>query len=118
MKNGAIGGYVYYPRKKWKWRIISGPKKGGEIKKQLFKNLKLGKQKENGTYESWKSEVNGNHKRNLEYFLNNKHTLNEKINKYLKYKNVNEGYTLLPNEEEQIAKVIQYLSSHKNNLQI
>ena len=28
LKNGAVAGYVYYSReKKWKWRIISGPKK-------------------------------------------------------------------------------------------
>tara|TARA_Y100000590_G_C15172297_1_gene807866 strand:- start:25 stop:189 length:165 start_codon:yes stop_codon:yes gene_type:complete len=27
-KNGAIGAYVYYKTEdKWKWRIISGPKK-------------------------------------------------------------------------------------------
>ena len=31
MKNGAVGGYVYYSKeKKWKWRIVKGPsKKGG-----------------------------------------------------------------------------------------
>ena len=29
LKNGATGAYVYYNKeKKWKWRIISGPKKG------------------------------------------------------------------------------------------
>ena len=27
LKNGAIAGYVYYPKdKKWKWRIIGGGK--------------------------------------------------------------------------------------------
>lgn len=33
LKNGAVAGYVYYNKdKKWKWRIINGPKKkrGGE----------------------------------------------------------------------------------------
>jgi len=30
LKNGAIAGYVYYStEKKWKWRIITGPTKGG-----------------------------------------------------------------------------------------
>lgn len=29
LKNGAVAGYVYYSNeKKWKWRIIKGPKKG------------------------------------------------------------------------------------------
>jgi hypothetical protein len=29
LKNGAVAGYVYYSdEKKWKWRIIKGPKKG------------------------------------------------------------------------------------------
>ena len=28
LKNGAVAGYVYYSKeKKWKWRIIKGPKK-------------------------------------------------------------------------------------------
>ena len=37
LKNGATAGYVYYSKdKKWKWRIISGPKsrKGGKKKKK------------------------------------------------------------------------------------
>lgn len=30
LKNGAVAGYVYYKKeKKWKWRIIKGPTKGG-----------------------------------------------------------------------------------------
>jgi hypothetical protein len=36
LKNGAIAGYVYCPKdKKWKWRIIKGPLKGGRKKKKF-----------------------------------------------------------------------------------
>ena len=41
LKNGAVAGYVYYKsEKKWKWRIIKGPLKGGKRKKKSLKELK------------------------------------------------------------------------------
>ena len=41
LKNGAVAGYVYYEsEKKWKWRIIKGPLKGGR-KKKKFKGKKV-----------------------------------------------------------------------------
>ena len=41
LKNGAVAGYVYYNKqKKWKWRIISGPKKKkGGTQRQVFNNM-------------------------------------------------------------------------------
>lgn len=41
LKNGAVAGYVYYKdEKKWKWRIVEGPKSGGR-KKKKFKGVKI-----------------------------------------------------------------------------
>ena len=40
LKNGAVAGYVYYSKeRKWKWRIISGPKRkrGGTNEKNMRK---------------------------------------------------------------------------------
>jgi hypothetical protein len=88
LKNGAVGGYVYYPKdKKWKWRIISGPKKKGgsnpsaknnknnkncervlvtplstiesEIKRNLNRNRSITTKNRGETNKQWKERVEG-----------------------------------------------------------
>ena len=78
LKNGAVGGYVYYPKdKKWKWRIVSGPKKtkGGsnkncervlvtplstiasEVKRNLNRNRAKTTKNRGETKKQWKERV-------------------------------------------------------------
>ena len=102
LKNGAIGGYVYYPsEKKWKWRIISGPKKGGSMNQNLRK----------------KFNIKSKHLTNrliLEFFLDSNHNLNRKKEYYKELKEKNE---IDPNTQETIDKILYHYENKKNNSQ-
>ena len=102
LKNGAIGGYVYYPsEKKWKWRIISGPKKGGSINTNLREKFNI----------NLKSQEN---RLILEFFVDPNHNLNRKKEHY---KELKEKYNIDPNTQETIDKILYHYANKKNNAQ-
>ena len=49
LKNGAIAGYVYYPKEnKWKWRIVGRIKQKGGGKEEMIQAIK-----NSGRYDEW-----------------------------------------------------------------
>jgi hypothetical protein len=109
LKNGAVAGYVYYEsEKKWKWRIIKGPLKGGR-KKKKFKGTKVNPLNYiRNTYNEVRQEREDSDNFQLS---NNEENYLREYNEHLNHENFNEENF---NEEKYSPKTQRTLRNYRN----